>query len=370
MPPALDPVGAIVYRRGAALFDRNRKPPVPGSTRPDEDDLIARFFRPLARDAGALSLVDDCAELTAPPGSDLVLKTDAVAAGIHFFAEDDWGAVARKALRVNLSDLAAKGAVPIGYLLTLALPTDWCEADLARFAAGLAADQEAFGLSLYGGDTIRSPDGLIVSISVFGAVPHGRMVRRAAARPGDRLYVSGTLGDAALGLLARTAPERAAAWALDEAEAAHLARRYLLPEPRLPLAPAILAHARAAMDVSDGLGLDLTRMCRGSDTAAEIAVATLPLSAAATRAVAADPALLETVLGGGDDYEILAAVSPDSAPRFEADAARAGVRITEIGRIVERTNVPDVAGGKNSVLRFLGRDGRSLPLIPGGFRHF
>jgi thiamine-monophosphate kinase len=343
---------------------------VPGSTRPDEDDLIARFFRPLARDAGALSLVDDCAELTPPPGCDLVLKTDAVAAGVHFFAEDDWGAVARKALRVNLSDLAAKGATPIGYLLTLALPADWREADLARFAAGLAEDQATYGLSLYGGDTIRSPDGLIVSISIFGAVPHGRMVRRAAARPGDRLYVSGTLGDAALGLLARTAPARAAAWALDETEAAHLARRYLLPEPRARLAPAILAHARAAMDVSDGLGLDLTRMCRGSDTAAEVDVAALPLSAAASRAVAADPALLETVLGGGDDYEILAAVSPDSARRFEADAARAGVPVTAIGRVVERTSECRAGEASGPVLRFLDRDGRPLALAPGGFRHF
>lgn len=343
---------------------------MPGSTRPDEDDLIARFFRPLARDAGALALVDDCAELTAPPGCDLVLKTDAVAAGVHFFAEDDWGAVARKALRVNLSDLAAKGATPIGYLLTLALPADWREADLARFAAGLAADQQTYDLSLYGGDTIRSPDGLIVSISVFGAVPHGRMVRRAAACPGDRLYVSGTLGDAALGLIARCAPPRAAAWALTADEAAHLARRYLLPEPRLPLAPAILAHARAAMDVSDGLGLDLSRMCRGSDMAAEVDVAALPLSAAASRAVAAEPALLETVLGGGDDYEILAAVAPDSTTRFEAEAARAGVPVAAIGRIVEKASAtdPDTAGG--AVPRFLDRDGRSLPLAPGGFRHF
>jgi thiamine-monophosphate kinase len=343
---------------------------VPGSPRPDEDDLIARFFRPLARDAGALELVDDCAELTAPPGCDLVLKTDAVAAGVHFFAEDDWGAVARKALRVNLSDLAAKGAAPIGYLLTLALPADWREADLARFAAGLAEDQATFGLSLYGGDTIRSPDGLIVSISVFGAVPHGRMVRRAAARPGDRLYVSGTLGDAALGLLARTAPARAAAWALDEAEAAHLARRYLLPEPRLALAPAVLAHARAAMDVSDGLGLDLTRMCRASAVAAEVEVAALPLSAAASRAVAAEPAMLETVLGGGDDYEILAAVSPDSTMAFEAEAARAGVPVTAIARVVERAAPGEEGRRDGAAARFVDRDGRALPLAARGFRHF
>lgn len=336
---------------------------MPGPLRPSEDELIARFFRPLATAPGALALVDDCAQLAPPPGHDLVLKTDAVAAGIHFFAEDDWGLVAKKALRVNLSDLAAKGARPLGYLLTLALPADWREADLAAFAAGLAEDQAAFGVSLFGGDTIRSPDGLIVSITVFGAVPTGRMVRRAAARPGDVVYVSGTLGDAALGLAARGAPERAAGWGLAGPLAEHLARRYLLPEPRAALAPAVLAHARAAMDVSDGLGLDLSRMCRGSGVGAEVSVAALPLSPAAAAVHAVDLAALAEILGGGDDYEILAAVPPDAAAVFESAAGAAGVTVTAIGRIVDAT-------GEGEPVRFLDRDGAPLPLGAVGFRHF
>ena len=335
------------------------------SNRPGEDDLVARYFRPLARSAAALGLVDDCAALTPPPGHDLVLKTDAVAAGVHFFAEDDWGDVAKKALRVNLSDLAAKGARPLGYLLTLALPADWREDDLARFTAGLDADQDAFDVSLLGGDTIRSPDGLMVSVTVFGAVPTGRMVRRAAARPGDVLFVSGTLGDAALGLRLRTAPESAARWGLTADEAGHLARRYLRPEPRLPLAPAILAHAGAAMDLSDGLGLDLSRMCRGSGVAAEVDTAELPLSPAATRALAAEPDLLATILGGGDDYEILTAVPPSAAADFTAVAATSGVPITAIGHVVE---APSAIA--SSEPRFLSANGRPLPFAPGGFRHF
>jgi len=335
---------------------------VPGRARPDEDALIARWFRPLATADGALGLLDDCAELRPPAGHDLVLKTDAVAAGVHFFAEDGWRGVAQKALRVNLSDLAAKGARPLGHLLSLALPADWHEADLADFAAGLAEDQARYGLSLFGGDTIRSPDGLVVSITVFGAVPSGRMVRRAAARPGDLLYVSGSLGDAALGLLARTDPARAERWRLAVAERDHLARRYLLPEPRLALAAAVLAHAGAAMDLSDGLALDLTRMCRGSGVAAEVRIADLPLSPAASRALAADADLLSTVLGGGDDYEILAAVRPGEAAAFEAAAAASGVAVARIGRVFDAEGEPAV--------RFLDSTGHAIAADALGFRHF
>lgn len=338
------------------------------SSRPSEDALIARWFRPLATRPGALGLLDDCAELTPPAGHDLVLKTDAVAAGVHFFADDDWRLVAKKALRVNLSDLAAKGAVPIGHLLTLALPADWRESDLALFADGLGEDQIAFDCPLYGGDTIRSPAGLMVSITVFGAVPAGRMVRRAAARPGDLVFVSGSLGDAALGLLARARPEVAAGWGLDPAARAHLDRRYLLPEPRLPLAPAVLAHARAAMDVSDGLGLDLARMCRGTGVAADVVVADLPLSPAASAVLRADPTRLETVIGGGDDYEILAAVPPEAEAAFRAAAGAGGVAVTRIGRI---RAADDSQTGEGAVpLRLLGPDGAPLALRPGGFRHF
>ncbi|MCE1236942.1 MAG: thiamine-phosphate kinase [Hyphomicrobiales bacterium] len=332
---------------------------MPASDRPSEDDLVARYFRPLATGEGALALVDDCAALTPPEGCDLVLKSDAVAAGVHFFADDPWDLVARKALRVNVSDLAAKGAEPLGWMLTLALPADWREADLARLAEGFAADQATFGLSLYGGDTIRSPDGLVLSITVFGATPHGAMVRRAAARPGDRLYVSGSLGDAALGLLLRREPGHPAFAGLGEADAAHLARRYLLPEPRLQLAPALRAHARAAMDVSDGLGLDLARMCRAVGLGARVDLDALPVSPAARAVLAAAPDLIETVVGGGDDYEILAAIPPEAAEAFEAAAATAGVAVAAIGRVEAESG-----------LRFQRADGCEASIRAGGFRHF
>ena len=329
-------------------------------SRPSEDDLIARWFRPLATDPGAFRLGDDCAILTPPAGHDLVLKADAVAAGVHFFADDPWDAIARKALRVNLSDLAAKGARPLGYLLSIALPADWRTAELDAFSAGLAADQLTFGVSLLGGDTIRSPDGLVVSITVLGAVPRGGMVRRGSACVGDRLYVSGTIGDAALGLKLRLDPARAGQWGLADAERAHLLARYLIPEPRLPLAPALLAGASAAMDVSDGLVLDLTRMTRVSGVRAVVEAAAVPLSPAARRVASADPTAFETIVTGGDDYEILAAVPADAADRFEAEAGAAGVPVTAIGRIVAGDGPP----------RLIGADGRPIDLAASGFRHF
>lgn len=330
------------------------------SPRPSEDDLIARWFRPLATDPGAFRLGDDCASLTPPDGMDLVLKTDAVASGIHFFADDPWDAVARKALRVNLSDLAAKGARPLGYLLSIALPSDWRADQLEAFARGLGADQATFGVALWGGDTIRSPAGLVVSITVIGAVPRGAMVRRGAAAVGDVVFVSGTIGDAGLGLKLRHAPDLARTWGLDVAGVAHLLGRYLVPQPRVALAPAVLAHASAAMDVSDGLGIDLGRMIRVSGVGAEIRGADIPLSAAARAAIAVDRALFAEAVTAGDDYEILATVPPARAGAFAAAAAAAGCPVTAIGTISAPGSAPVI----------LDPTGRPLDLRTSGFRHF
>ena len=286
--------------------------------RPGEMALIERFFAPLATDPGAAGLTDDAAVLSLAPGEELVATTDALAAGVHFFPDDPPGAIAAKALRVNLSDLAAKGARPRGYLLTLALPSDWTVDWLAAFAAGLAADQAAYGCPLLGGDTIRSPAGLMVSVAAFGIAPAGRTVRRGTAAPGDRLVVTGTIGDATLGLLARQEPARAAAWRLAEADAAVLDDRFLMPRPRVAAAAAVATHARAAMDVSDGLAGDLGRMCKASGVAAVVEAACVPLSPAAAAAIAAEPGLLARALTGGDDYEILAAVPPDAVAPYLA----------------------------------------------------
>ena len=324
-----------------------------------EDRLIARFFKPLATDPGALGLSDDAAFITPPPGCDLVLKADAIIGGVHFFAEDDAGDVARKALRVNLSDLAAKGAKPLGYLLSLALPKEIGEAWLEKFTGGLRADGEFYGCPLFGGDTDRTPGPVTVSVAMFGSVPSGGMVRRAGARPGDLVFVTGSIGDAALGLALRKNTNLGAAWKLTDAQRQHLSSRYLLPQPRLALAEAVRAHASAAMDISDGLAGDLAKLCRVSEVAATIDVARVPLSDAAKAAIAADAAMLETALTGGDDFEIVCAVPPAKAAGFRAAAAAAQVPVTEIGAI---------AAGEGA--RFFGVGGRPLAFKRMSFSHF
>src|SRR5262249_42913063 len=195
--------------------------------------------------------------LKPPAGHDLVLTADGIVAGIHFFPDDPPATVAKKALRVNLSDLAAKGARPLGFLLTLALPKETGDAWLAAFARGLGADGESFGCPLLGGDTVRTLGPVAISITAFGAVPRGKMVRRAGAQPGDRVLVTGTIGDAALGLELRREPSAAKRWGLARRHQAFLATRYLVPEPRNALAAAVRVHASAAMDASDGLASDL-----------------------------------------------------------------------------------------------------------------
>ena len=294
-----------------------------------EDRLIADFFKPIATHPGALALTDDAAFLTPAPGTDVVLKTDAIIGGVHFFPQDDARDVARKALRVNLSDLAAKGATPLGFLVSLALPKDIGSDWLKRFAQGLSEDAEAYQCPLFGGDTDRTPGPVMVSVSMFGSVPSGAMVRRAGAKPGHRVFVTGTIGDAALGLVLR----QNASWNLTAAQRDHLLSRYLLPQPRNALADAVRAYASAAMDVSDGLAGDLTKLCRVSGVAARIDVGTVPLSDAARAAVAADPAMRETALTGGDDFEVLCTVPEPLVAAFRAAAAAARVPVTDIGAV-------------------------------------
>ncbi len=256
------------------------------ANRPDEDDLIGRFFAPIAGPQG-LGLRDDAALLIPPAGADIVITTDAVVAGVHFFADDPPHAVARKALRVNLSDLAAKGAEPLGFLLALALPEDWTTEWLAAFAKGLGEDAAAYRCPLFGGDTVKTPGPLMASITALGRVESGRLVARTGVRPDDALYVSGAIGDAALGLRAR----RGLLPALAARHRDFLVDRYLLPRPRLALAPVLARFASGGMDVSDGLVGDLAKMLRVSGVSARVELAKLPLSAGALAAVAADPAL-------------------------------------------------------------------------------
>jgi thiamine-monophosphate kinase len=320
--------------------------------RASEDDLIARYFAPLAGAAG-LGLRDDAALFTPPSGCDLVLTKDALVAGVHFFAEDPPHAIAAKALRVNLSDLAAKGARPQGFLLALALPRDWREDWLAAFAQGLGADSRGFGCPLWGGDTVATPGPLTISITAIGACAAGRMVARTGAQPGDFLYVSGTIGDSALGLALRLGQAQAP-------DPAPLLERYLLPQPRLGLAEGLAAHAHGAMDVSDGLVGDLAKMMRASGCGAAVDAQSVPLSAAARAMVGRDGRLFKRALTGGDDYEILCSVPPGATQAFEQAARAASIPVARIGVV---TGGADVVwtDGQGEALADFGR---------GSFSHF
>lgn len=321
--------------------------------------FIADYLAPLATHPAALGLKDDAALITGVALSGLVVTADASVAGVHFFEEDDPGDAAYKALATNVSDLAAKAAKPLFYTLTLALAvapsSEWAE----RFVSGLSRAQRDFGISLLGGDTVTARGAWWMSISAFGEASARGLVPRGSAQPGDCLYVSGTLGDAALGLALRLG-KADFEQALSTEDRDFLLRRYLYPEPRLALSAALAIHASAAMDISDGLALDLERMCRASNVTAEVAVSSIPLSKAAKAALQTAPRSMSTILSGGDDYEILAAVPPRSAAAFEAAGREAGVSLARIGSVK--------AGGGTPV--FIKPDGVQFVLDVRGFEHF
>jgi thiamine-monophosphate kinase len=313
-----------------------------------EDSLIARYFRPLATDPGAFGLGDDAAILQAR-GEEIVVTTDAIVEGVHFLSNDPPDSIARKALRVNLSDLAAKGAAPAGFVLTLALRTtddSW----LAPFARGLGEDAVSFGCPLLGGDTVSTPGPLMISITAFGRVAAGRMVHRRGARPGDRVVVTGTIGDAALGLDILKDGAAAVGLAEDAAARQMLIGRYRIPQPRNALAAAIRDFAHAAMDVSDGLAGDLAKLCEASGVSAVIDAQSIPLSAAAARLRARGSVGIEAIVSGGDDYEILCAIPEDHAEVFAQAARLAGVAVTSIGTIIAGTAAPTLLNGQGETI--------------------
>ena len=332
-----------------------------GSNRPGEFETIARLFAPLARQfPGACGLEDDVAYLSlndglVRAGEELVLKTDALVSGVHFLTDDPADLVARKLLRVNLSDLAAKGARPLVYLLALLLPAsidyDWLEC----FARGLKADQDEFGIVLAGGDMDATPGPLAASLSAVGAIPAGQRLLRSAAKPGDSVFVSGTIGDGALGLAAIHGQLAG----LPRSDVDFLAGRYRLPQPRLSLGLRLRGLVHASMDISDGLVGDLLHICETSHVGAQIQVDHVPLSDPARSVLARHPALIESVLGGGDDYELLFTAPPLHEDALTSLGREVGVPVTRIGHI-------DSGDG----VRVFGGDGREIALTTPGYRHF
>ena len=322
-----------------------------------EFELIARYFAPLTGDEpGAFALADDTAVLGHEPGQRLAITTDTVVESVHFLADDPPAVVAAKALRVNLSDLAAMGARPRAYTLSLALPEDRDEEWVGQFALALAAEQASFEVTLIGGDTVATPGRLTVTVTAFGTLAAGSELRRSDARAGDAVYVSGFIGDAALGLKALNGelPD------LTSEHAQALKDRYFRPRPRVDLGPRLVDLANAAIDISDGLVADLGRVCAASGMAATIVAPRVPLSEAAGAAVAADHGLMAAVLTGGDDYELLFTCAPGDAAAVAALARELDLPLTAIGQVAEGD------GG----VRVIDADGRDMALGVTGYRHF
>jgi thiamine-monophosphate kinase len=315
-------------------------PRPPGSSgRSGEFELIARYFAPLAKGfAGARGLKSDNAFLAADARHDLVVKTDTVVSGVHFLADEKPENVAAKALRVCLSDLAAGGAVPFTYQLALSLNVNWTEHWLAGFARGLAADQKRYGIALSGGDTTSTPGPTTISVAAFGKVARGRGLGRDGARAGDELWVSGTIGDAALGLLA----------ARGKISSAALERRYRLPLPRVELGPRLIGVARATADVSDGLLADAGHIADASGLAVHIERDQVPLSAAARAVLSTWPKLWASALGGGDDYELLLAIPPAKRGALLKAARAARIPVTRIGAFARGTGVRLTIDGREA----------------------
>ncbi|MEO1014935.1 MAG: thiamine-phosphate kinase [Pseudomonadota bacterium] len=323
-----------------------------------EFDLIRRLFAPLAeKEPGAFGLEDDVAALL---DTDFVATKDALVAGVHFPEDERFDLIARKALRVNLSDLAAKGAKPFGYLLGCVWPTDATSAEMEEFAAGLKQDQETYKITLLGGDTTRHRRAgapLTLSVTMFGLGPRDGVVRRNGARVGDDVYVTGTIGDAGLGLMAAQGEET-----FPSSDEAELHERLRLPSPRLRFGGALPGVASAAIDVSDGLVADAGHLAAASGVAIEIDAARLPMSDAAIawRARQSDPdASITALAGAGDDYEILFTAPPERRRAIDIASQVTKTSATKIG----------VARSGHGV-RLLNESGAQISLLRPGYDHF
>ncbi len=299
--------------------------------RSDEFVRISRYFAPLTEGfPGAFGLTDDAAVIAPMPERDIVVTTDTMIAGVHFIGDERPDLIAAKLLRVNLSDLAAMGATPLAYMLNIALPASIGDDWLRAFAEGLAADQAAFAVTLAGGDSVTTPGPSVLTITAFGTVEAGRAVRRSAAQVEDIVYVSGTIGDGAIGL--KLLHDEVPGLSPDKRD--ELIGRYRLPRPRIGLGLRLVGLASAAIDISDGLAADLMHVLAASGVGAEIDAASVPLSDAARAVLDREPDLLATVLTGGDDYELLFTVAPGYAAKIVKIATDISLPLTPIGRIV------------------------------------
>ena len=326
--------------------------------RRSEFELINEVFATLSdQSPAALGLKDDAAVFAVGLGREVVATTDVLVGGKHFRLDDPPCLVGQKALRVSLSDLASMGAEPKHYLLSVAIAGDMGDQWMEQFVFGLAKDQNEFGIKLIGGDTVATFGPPVFSLTALGDVPSSAGLLRSGAEEGDDIWVSGTIGDAALGL--RLDEEWSSA--LEPSEVTFLRDQYLLPQPRLGLGIALRGLANSCIDVSDGLVADLEHICDESKLGGQISFDQIPLSFAARQVVGAtkNAKLDQVILNGGDDYELLFTAAPENKARIEIAASASGVQVTQIGIMTRKLGV--------SICR---SDKTKINLSRKGYRHF
>jgi len=324
----------------------------------DEFGMISRLFRPLSkREPGAFDLTDDAAVLPPSPGCEWVVTADALVAGVHFFPDDPPATIAKKALRVNLSDLAAMGARPRCVFMTCAFPEHFENQWIEEFSQSLGEDFDYYNITLCGGDVVATPGPLTLSITAMGEVPSHKVLRRNAAKPGDIIAVTGTLGDGALGLDLQNgkAPQ-----CLKEEDRLYLTHRYRIPLPRVSAGQALNGIAHAGLDISDGLIADLRHMAIASGCNITIDPNRLPLSVAARSWLDARPEDIERILTGGDDYELAFSCAPEVFTELSERLDALNIITTAIGRA-------EVGDGK--IFKINANGQRVLVEIAGGHRH-
>lgn len=303
-----------------------------------EFDLIARYLKPLATQSGAFNLQDDAAIIDVPTGKKLVMSKDILVGNVHFFSDDLPDLIARKALRTNISDIISKGADPAYYALGLCFPHKADGAFMEAFAQGLEADQDLYNLSLLGGDTTRSQNDFMISVTMFGLVSERGPVTRLNARPNEAIYVSGHLGSSSLGLLSLNKPSSMKS--LSPEALSDLQAAYLLPQPPFGIQSIISDYASASMDISDGILADLTHLCRSSGVSAQIIQEHLPLNDSVKAALKKYPSLIKTAIKGGDDYQCLMTISRKREADFVDACKKMGHKVTRIGQTIERQDYP------------------------------
>lgn len=329
-----------------------------------EFQIISKFFKPLAEGfAGSLGLTDDAAVLQIPPDAELVVTTDAMVEGTHFQSSDPPASVATRLLRSNLSDLAAMGASPYAYTLTTSFPKTITEEWIAPFAAALHADQKLFNCPLMGGDTVRIDGPIHLSVTAIGLVQRGQAMKRKIKRPitppdNHHIYVTGTIGDSALGLMLLQGKK---IFGLDEADESFLKERHYKPTPRFELGRSIRTFCLAAVDISDGLVADVGHIALQSGVMAVIDADKIPLSPAAKKAVMDTPSLLETILTGGEDYELAFIIDPREVSMMNIAAQKVNVPLTKIG---------ELQIGNIGAVQVLDKDKHAIPLKQKGWEHF